>query len=409
MITNKGKSILAKYLIGQAPAYASYIAFGCGPSAVATNESFTQEQQDDFASKTALDFEMFRSPIISRGYVTENVLNADGDIELDENGDPITISQIVFTAELPTDERYEITEMGIFSAGANPSAGAYDSKVLNTFAESENWEYHYKDGANYPAKKINVISGKLDNTLEGVIDSTTELQVFRVNADNVLFSNNQRILRNERCRFLNSMLMLQGDRCKVYGETDEELYVVTDPDNEDEIVPDNTHLHFNGVNFNLDRNAGTDKIKVGFSVVNRGGSDSPSKVKLIVEFASPENVSGESQQYARLKKTVTAFSDRYFVVESTLEDLEKSAGFTWGAVSVIKIYASVIDQTNAFSDQFYIALDAIRLENVTTQNPLYGLTSYTIIKNEGALPIVKNPNSSTLAEFRFGIDVLGGI
>ena len=30
MITNSGKSIIAKYLIGQAPAYASYIAVGCG-------------------------------------------------------------------------------------------------------------------------------------------------------------------------------------------------------------------------------------------------------------------------------------------------------------------------------------------------------------------------------------------
>ena len=31
MITNTGKSIIAKYLVGQAPAYASYIAIGCGP------------------------------------------------------------------------------------------------------------------------------------------------------------------------------------------------------------------------------------------------------------------------------------------------------------------------------------------------------------------------------------------
>ncbi len=30
MITNTGKSIMAKYLVGQAPAYASHIAIGCG-------------------------------------------------------------------------------------------------------------------------------------------------------------------------------------------------------------------------------------------------------------------------------------------------------------------------------------------------------------------------------------------
>jgi hypothetical protein len=30
MITTTGQSIIAKYLIDQAPAYASYIAIGCG-------------------------------------------------------------------------------------------------------------------------------------------------------------------------------------------------------------------------------------------------------------------------------------------------------------------------------------------------------------------------------------------
>ena len=30
MITNTGKEIIAKYLIGTAPAFASYLAIGCG-------------------------------------------------------------------------------------------------------------------------------------------------------------------------------------------------------------------------------------------------------------------------------------------------------------------------------------------------------------------------------------------
>ena len=40
MITNKGKTIIAKYLLGQAPAYASYIAVGCGPQPLDTEDSF---------------------------------------------------------------------------------------------------------------------------------------------------------------------------------------------------------------------------------------------------------------------------------------------------------------------------------------------------------------------------------
>lgn len=125
MITNIGKNILAKYLIGQAPAYASYIAIGCGAQPLATNQNF-----GDYSAKQTLDFEMFRVPITSRGYVNDSGVN-----------------KIVLTAELPTDERYEISEVGVFSAGSNPSAGAYDSRSLFAFTVNENWEYHTSDTA----------------------------------------------------------------------------------------------------------------------------------------------------------------------------------------------------------------------------------------------------------------------
>ena len=77
-----------------------------------------------FLNYQTLEFEMFRVPIISRGYVNE-----------------AGIPKIVFTAELPTTERYEISEIGIYSAGSNPSAGAYDSKTVFAFTQTENWQY----------------------------------------------------------------------------------------------------------------------------------------------------------------------------------------------------------------------------------------------------------------------------
>ncbi len=67
MITDIGKKIIGKYLIGQAPAYASYIAIGCGPTPLNTNDV-----TEDFSNKKSLDFEMFRVPISSRGFVNEN-------------------------------------------------------------------------------------------------------------------------------------------------------------------------------------------------------------------------------------------------------------------------------------------------------------------------------------------------
>ena len=224
MITNTGKSIIGKYLLGNAPAYASYIALGSGakpgtfasedlrtldncyseywlvpgstpdvdydprkffiinptndlsssiigsvlamnPVAVDSNDVFDNNgrfsqsiattvvdfSNDDFPKngdpnlhyksitvstdleeylyqgnvviksnleKQTMDFEMFRVPISSRGYITENGVN-----------------KIVLTSELPTEERYEISEIGVYSAGANDEAGAYDSKVIFSFSE----------------------------------------------------------------------------------------------------------------------------------------------------------------------------------------------------------------------------------------------------------------------------------
>ena len=120
MITNTGKTIIGKYLLGQAPAFASYIAVGCGKQPFATGETL-----EDYSDKENLDFEMFRVPISSRGYVQENGVN-----------------KIVLTAELPTEERYEITEVGLYSAGANPSAGSYDSKTVFAFTDAESWQHH---------------------------------------------------------------------------------------------------------------------------------------------------------------------------------------------------------------------------------------------------------------------------
>jgi hypothetical protein len=62
MITETGKSILAKYMVGQSPAYASYISFGCGPRALSSSENLQVDP-----SIQVMEFEMFRAPIISRG------------------------------------------------------------------------------------------------------------------------------------------------------------------------------------------------------------------------------------------------------------------------------------------------------------------------------------------------------
>ena len=68
MITDKGKSIISKFMLGQTTSYASHIAIGCGATPLLSGGTL-----GDYSTKTALDFEMFRVPIISRGYIFERI------------------------------------------------------------------------------------------------------------------------------------------------------------------------------------------------------------------------------------------------------------------------------------------------------------------------------------------------
>ena len=83
MITNKGRQIVAKYVLGQAPSFASYIAAGCGPRPLLNSASASIS-----ATRQSLDFEMFRVPIISKGFIKE------GNVE-----------KLVLKAEMPTDTK----------------------------------------------------------------------------------------------------------------------------------------------------------------------------------------------------------------------------------------------------------------------------------------------------------------
>jgi hypothetical protein len=400
MITNTGKTIIGKYLLGQAPAFASYIAVGCGPQPFKTSEELIVD-----SNKENLDFEMFRVPISSRGYVQENGMN-----------------KIVLTAELPTEERYEITEVGIYSAGSNPSAGSYDSKTVFAFTDAENWEYH-TSAATSPIPTIPVpLDTNDDNNITGsyLINSSTKeydavngvltaTPVFQANSDNSIFYKTSRALRYERCRFLNNTILIQGNT------SDLDINAVAGPTYGHFDITSGSHIHLTGVDLDFDKNSLKDELRLAFSLVSKTGSASgPDTVRILVDFASDDETT--SPQFARFEANLNNGSslseplddefetNRYYVVSKPLQDLYTSPNFSWNAVNVVKIYVSVIDNGNPSSD-YYVALDALRLENVATKNPLYGLTGYTVVQNTGGETIIKSPNTNNYVEFRFSIGV----
>jgi hypothetical protein len=379
MITNTGRNILSKYLIGQASSYASYIAIGCGPLPLPQGGAF-----GNYSEKYDLDFEMLRLPITSRGYV------------YDEENKP----NIVFTAEIPGDQRYEISEVGLFSGKSNPTAGNLDSRILYTFAESENWEYH----SEVASVGIPTIVAPLNLDQVGNAISIGD-PVFRTNSNNPIFNGPIRLDRQERPRFLDKTMMIAGNLSflevvggKLVVKSQQGQYY-------------GEHVHLNGINVNLDKQSPEDELRLAFSVINKDELENLTieSVKLMVEFADSDSTSPEN--YARFTVDIsnpspTFNSNRYFVAKKKLSELDTTPGFTWISVNSVRVYVSVFQQgISTPSDKFFISLDGMRLQNTTAINPLYGLTGYTVVKTENGRPIVKSSNSSNTIEFRFGMDV----
>ena len=448
MITNVGKNILGKYLVGETPSYAGYIAVGCGAQPVT---SF-----GNYATKTELDFEMFRIPITSKGY-TSGILTAvptnattDGTyITYVANntfaaGQTVTITgivstgntggtaglgfnlvnaviydssttqfrvantlsdtftsatfglasanypELVFTAELPNTQRYEITEIGIYPTQNNPG-GVLDSSNLFNFSNSENWLYYIPTTSSWVPTSLKIVTDALDVgnanndiDVQYADDAVTVLKAYQTNSDNSFFTST-RISRNERPRYLSDALIIKGDMSS-------DLADLT-----------SNYIGLSGITLGLDKASSLDKIKVVFSVINSLGSSTSlpsgaSTVKLVFYCANGIDYATASFVASGL----TATTNRYVSVSQYINQITKTSGFSWATVNSLRVYANVINSGSP-SGNWSIALDGVRFENSSSVNPLYGLVGYSVIKNSTSSTLVKENNTSGFIEFRFGL------
>jgi len=397
MITTTGKSIIAKYLIDQAPSYAAYIAVGCGhnpraaasyaPYAItaaniatnvvnvtatghtfkigdyvnisnvnaiingtypiasvtgnyftcnltatnATNTGLTGFATLNFQNKEKLDFEMFRVPIISRSYA------------IDENG----LSQIVFSAELPTQELYYMSEAGIFSAGSNPVATTSDSRLLYSFSSIENWEYHAtKD--NPPTASTISSPTEIASISTGIMSSTLPITFFIDNTQDMFSSTIRGKKHLEQPRMLKNSIAVSGNMSNINTSTTTWTTVVSSIDEQ--------HIHLTSQSYPLDVNSSSDEIALAFSLLKRHqDDDNPTSVFILVEFSSEE--SEATQQYAKMQIELssadfTANGDYlYFVKKKTLSELVKSSRFSWVNAKVVKVYCKVVPTTRTISNK----------------------------------------------------------
>ena len=449
MITNAGKEIISKYLLGQVPTYASHISIGCG--AVPLDANDIAPTVETLAAKTKMDFEMARVPITSKGFV-------------DDNG----ITKVSLTAELPKENRYEITEIGLWSAGSNSLARNFDSRVLFNFSES--WQAHNTS--------ISEIATPIPLGSGGNI--TTDLKVLRASSDNLVFSNLDRKTRKEGPRFLDSKILLRGDSSVIQGTSENwsaetPTYTVTNkqagsgtatltvvPDGTDTahllnigdtILVDisdasldgervitartnttvtfassatisstattgtitftqSTHIHLNAINFDISKNVPSDLISFAFSLIDKdavGSGTDPDYVKILIEFYKNETSTTSGYAKAEIEIDGTDFTgDRYKVIEIPISDLITSPDFSSAQVRLARIFASVVYTDGGeqkTSPVHYVELEGIRIENTTSSNPIYGMVGYSAVRTSDGQPIYKYTNTNNYIEFRFNLDV----
>jgi len=388
MITTNGKNIVAKYLLNQAPEFASHIAVGVGGQAYPTSSSATFSPDAE-----SLGFEVARVPILSKGL-------------LKENGQ----EKIVFKAELPIEQRYQITEFGLYPAAANTVAGTFDSRILSTFSNSEPWAYSNNINDSGTVSYIGPL--RIDAVTPGNIETFLELSggeiytlpdfVF-INSNSPIFEYSDRINRGEPPRYLNRALSVSGSTSVVNTLMPASSASINTSSS------NSYYIENNSISVNLGKNLPTDQIKLAFSVVSTArqgiAAQAPDNVKIRLEFLNNSGAS-TSKAYVNIALQDTDIDlMRYQVVTKSLSDFTSEPNFSWSLVNGLRIYTCIHDDSNVRTGEHFVLYDGIRFENISSYNPLYSLVAAEYIKTLDENPILKRENSTSYVEYRFGIGV----
>lgn len=461
MITSKGNQIISKYLLGQAPEYASYIAVGIGSTPLLEGE-----EDNSPITKKSMDFEAFRVPVLSRGLVNDNIvldlnswsvasnvvtiqtdslhgtkvgdeifvefsqsaynsregnfvvasttsnsisyqhtISASPWISSASNAGTATVSynreRIVFKAELPTSQRYEMTEIAVYPAANNALALNYDSRVVAGFLTTEGWTYHNVSASLVESDNtIPFITASIADASGNIgsatfVDPATSISACAlfVNSDNEAFTFFERRQRYEYPRFYNRSLMVPGNMTSFTN------------DNMD-IVGKQKYVFTNSLRLNLSQNSPDDYVKFAVIVVSNNvlAVNAPNKVRLRFEFL--DSLSGEKAVATQLLVPGDLAASRYKIISKQKKDFATGTDFSWSRIDGIALYAQTLNSSGTY-DGSYVAFDGIRIDNENTENPLYGMVAYSKLKNnfDDGQAITKTENSQGYIEYRLGVNI----
>jgi hypothetical protein len=384
LITNNGKEIIGKFLLQQAPEFATHIAAGCGPMPLFPNQTLDSEDIETLKTTESLEFETFRVPITAKGFVKE-----DG------------VEKIVFKAEMPTEQRYQISEVGFYSAANNILAGAFDSKTLSIFTPAETWVVYSQDSS---SNVLNITDNNAFVNASGNI--VVDDKAFFFPSDSPAFDLTARKSRQEGPRFYSQALAVSGSAAAI-----NEFF-----------IPSQSSFRIENASlaFNLSQNLPTDEIKLAINIISKlaNNNTNPEKIRIVLDLvnnlpgldlASPKARLGIGLVENDFIEENTGQSpdpiNRYKVITKPLSSFALDDAFSWANINLIRIYSCALDSLDNPTNDYFVVFDGMRLENTSTENPLYGLVGYDIIRNDSAYPILKSDNTNNFIEYRFGIGV----
>lgn len=309
--------------------------------------------------------------------------------------------RMLFKAELPSDQKYEMSEIALFSSESNSLALSYDSKILYGFLPTEGWTYF--NGTN-STSGIDTITNSLADTSGNItsstfIDSTgTNVPALFVNSDNTAFDYKvgtqfPRKSRQEVPRLYNRSLIVRGN---LSNFSDDSMNVSGVP-----------YLSTSQQNFDLKNYSTDDYIKLAFSIISNSGSTatSPYRIRIRLEFLNVDNTTISKAVVKEIINNLDS-ANRYVVLSKKFEDFTLDSGFSWSRVNQIRVYAQTINSVGAW-DNSYISFDGLRVDNENTVNPLYGMVAYSRIRNQQYenFTITKGENTPGYIEFRLGLGI----
>lgn len=439
MITDKGKGIVAKYMLGQAPEFAAYIAVGTGGYPAWGIGDLPTD-----ISRKRLQFEAFRVPVLSKGLVNDTItvgvqtwIASSNSVEILLNeshgilvGDEITVSvsstddsakagtfvvtsttsntitysqeigdeswsadapshtmnviyvreRLIFKAQLPPDQFYKMSEVGIYPAANNQLALGFDSRQLAAFLPTEGWFRH------------DTTDTTIDYTTESLCDidgvyTPTSASINFVNTNNELFTHSSRY-SDGGPRFMNKTLLVPGN-------------LTSFADDFGGIVGTQPSVRTSNLAFDFSKNSKDDEITLAFAVIQADPHNyMTAKIRLRITFTDSMG------WIAHAYKTISPLDSDYMTWVMKLSDFESDGDFSWARISSTDIYIQTLDDSNSY-DNAIVVLDGLRFDNINTENPLYGLVAYSLLPYTSSNSMIeKSENSQGYIEYRMGVSIV---